>query len=161
MGLTPAGASTSRAITPVASRVPPRPSAPRRQDEAYLAQRRARQHPRPQPIALGQGAIVLGAQPPVGGVAQVAGAHHQVEQIGLAIGHVDQARLRQLGGQVRHPRVPFAPAHTLLEPRTGAVGVFRLPRPPPGIHDTQRLALRGDGVGRVTAIKLSANCCIL
>ncbi|MBK1716374.1 hypothetical protein [Thiocystis violacea] len=78
------------------------------------------QHRCPQASTLGQGSV-LGAQPPVGGVLEVVGAYHQVQQVGFAIGDIDQARPQPLGGQLRHPRASLVPAHALLDPWARAV----------------------------------------
>lgn len=119
------------------------------QIEADLAQRLGRQHAGPQLVAIGQRAVVLRAQQPVGRRAQVARTRHQRRNIRLPIGHIHQTRFGHVRRPFGNPLVAFDPAHALDDPVAAAGLGLELARPHPGVDHPQRFARARHHVGRM------------
>ncbi|CAE6875758.1 hypothetical protein R75465_08596 [Paraburkholderia aspalathi] len=103
----------------------------------------------PQFAPIGQGAVVLRADQPVGWTTHVTRLDDQRQDIGFPVSHIHQSRRRHAGSLFRNPLIALDPACTLADATTHSAGALRLTCPHPCVQYAQRFALRGDRVGRV------------
>lgn len=103
----------------------------------------------PQPVHFGQYTVVLAAHQVVGRMVEFFGPDHQGQHVGLAVAHEDVPGIGQFAGLLGNDFVALYPAATLHRPAPGFICVLELPRPHPGVDDSQRLAFWRDDIRRV------------
>ena len=107
------------------------------------AQRFAPRQPLPQLLAEHRVAVMLSPHQPVGRMLPPGRHVHQLPDVPLPIGDIDQLGTGHAGGQVGDVAVAFDPAHAFLD-----LGyAVRLPRPQPGSHHPQGHPRRGHEQG--------------
>jgi hypothetical protein len=91
-------------------------------------------------FAIGQTAVVRGANQPIYRAVQLSRPHHQWPHVRLAVGHIDEARGGQARREFRQTLVTFDSAQALLRTAALTVGVAQFARPHPHVENPQRLA---------------------